>query len=66
MPRARYFYEYYLAPDGWRWRLKARNGRIIADGAEAYSSEAAIRRAMWNLNEGIIFAGRPLEMIKEG
>lgn len=22
---------------GWRWRIKARNNRVIADGAEAYS-----------------------------
>lgn len=22
---------------GWRWRLRARNNRVIADGAEAYS-----------------------------
>lgn len=27
----------YRAADGWRWRLKARNGRIIADSGEAYT-----------------------------
>lgn len=26
----------YLARDGWRWRLKARNGRIVAESGEAY------------------------------
>ena len=26
----------YRAADGWRWRLVAENGRIIADSAEAY------------------------------
>lgn len=26
----------YRARDGWRWRIRARNGRILADGAEAY------------------------------
>lgn len=30
----------------WRWRLKAANGRIIADGAEGYSSKAGARRAV--------------------
>lgn len=27
----------YKARDGWRWHLKARNGRIIAEGGEAYT-----------------------------
>lgn len=26
----------------WRWSLKARNGRIVADGSEAYSSRSAV------------------------
>jgi len=30
----------------WRWRLKARNGRIIADGAEGYKSKAGAKRAV--------------------
>ena len=29
--------EYYRDAKGeWRWRMKARNGRIVADGAEGY------------------------------
>jgi len=32
-------FEYYEATDGWRWRLKATNGKIIATGGEAYSSK---------------------------
>lgn len=27
----------YHAEDGWRWRLVARNGRIVAESGEAYS-----------------------------
>lgn len=27
----------YLARDGWRWRLTAKNGRTVADSAEAYA-----------------------------
>ena len=38
--------EMYLAPDGWRFRLKAGNGEIVATG-EAYrhyvDAEAAVR-----------------------
>jgi len=35
----------YQAEDGWRWRLRARNGRIVADGAEAYVSRSNAVRA---------------------
>lgn len=29
----------------WRWRVKARNGKIVADSAEGYSRKAGARRA---------------------
>jgi uncharacterized protein YegP (UPF0339 family) len=29
----------------WRWRLRARNGKIIADGAEGYATRGSVRRA---------------------
>lgn len=29
--------EVYKARDGWRWRMWSRNGRIVADGSEAYT-----------------------------
>ena len=33
-------YYYYKDSKGeWRWRLKAANGRIIADSGEGYKSE---------------------------
>lgn len=33
-------YHYYKDSKGeWRWRLKAANGRIIADSGEGYKSE---------------------------
>ena len=38
-------FEVYRAKDGWRWRLKASNGRIVATG-EAHTRKAdAIRAA---------------------
>lgn len=41
--------EVYEALDGWRWRLKAGNGQILADGAESYTrredAERAVRKA---------------------
>lgn len=33
----------------WRWRLRASNGKIIADGGEGYSSRAKVRRAVIRL-----------------
>lgn len=30
----------YMADDGWRWRLKASNGRIIAESGEAYTNRS--------------------------
>jgi uncharacterized protein YegP (UPF0339 family) len=30
---------------GWRWRLKAVNGRIVADGSEAYVKRTGAERA---------------------
>lgn len=29
----------------WFWRLKAPNGKVVADGAEAYTSESNAKRA---------------------
>lgn len=30
----------YKAKDGWRWRARTKNGKIIAESGEAYSSKA--------------------------
>lgn len=38
--------EKYEAKDGFRWRLKATNGQVIADSAEAYSSASSLDRAV--------------------
>lgn len=33
------------ARGGWRWRLRAANGRIVADSGEAYSGRREAMRA---------------------
>jgi uncharacterized protein YegP (UPF0339 family) len=33
------YYYYKDAKSEWRWRLKASNGRILADSGEGYKSE---------------------------
>ena len=40
------FHIYQDDEGDWRWRLKSANGRIIADGAEGYTSKAGARRAV--------------------
>jgi uncharacterized protein YegP (UPF0339 family) len=38
-------YEVYRAKDGWRWRIKSANGRIIAQG-ESHTRERDADRAL--------------------
>jgi uncharacterized protein YegP (UPF0339 family) len=46
MSGAAYTFDIYEARDGWRWRMIAGNGKIVADGAEAYSTRGNARRAV--------------------
>jgi uncharacterized protein YegP (UPF0339 family) len=39
-------YEVYQAADGWRWRLVAPNGRIVADSGEAFASRSNATRSI--------------------
>ena len=39
---------------GWRWRLIADNGRIVADSAEAYTRRFDVDRAVQMVIKGII------------
>lgn len=40
------FEVYQDTAGGWRWRLVAANGRIVADSGEAYTRQADVRRAV--------------------
>ena len=35
----------------WRWRLRHRNGNVLADGGEGYSSRSAAREAVERVGE---------------
>jgi uncharacterized protein YegP (UPF0339 family) len=37
--------EVYEGADGWRWRVRAGNGRIIATAGEAFASKRSAARA---------------------
>lgn len=39
----------YKGTDGWRWRLQARNGKIVADSAEAYARKRNAEKAALSL-----------------
>lgn len=39
-------FEFYHGMDGWRWRLVARNSRIVADSGEAYKKRSGVIRAI--------------------
>lgn len=45
--------EYYLSKKGWRIRIIAKNGKIIADGGEAYSTKSNVVRACKRLQSGL-------------
>lgn len=38
-------FDVYQSVDGFRWRLRSRNGNIVADSGEAYTTRADARRA---------------------
>lgn len=50
-----YTLEIYQAKDGWRWRIKAGNNKIVADSAEAYKTKRGVERAVDAFEFGIIY-----------
>ena len=49
IPRQAHFETYRDAAGDWRWRLRAANGRIVADSAEGYASRRNLYRALNDL-----------------
>jgi uncharacterized protein YegP (UPF0339 family) len=45
-PLAMHFEVYYDFANEWRWRLRARNGRIMADSGEGYGTKIGARNAI--------------------
>lgn len=44
-------FEIYAASDGYRWRLRAANNNIIADGGEAYVQRGGATRSVNRLKK---------------
>lgn len=53
--RRQYRIEVFQAKDGeWRWRMRARNGKIVADSGEGYRrKQGAVRAALQLLRAGL-------------
>ncbi|HWW10972.1 MAG TPA: DUF1508 domain-containing protein, partial [Brevundimonas sp.] len=41
-----YYIEKWKAADGWRWRFKEDNGKIMAESGEGYASEQGCDQAL--------------------
>lgn len=48
----------------WRWRLMARNGRILADSGEGYRSKRNARRAWDRVRVGLWFESEVMSEVK--
>lgn len=59
--RAAHTIELYKGKKGWYIRIIARNGKIVADGGEAYASYSNALRASQRLRANLLFA----EIIKK-
>jgi len=46
---------------GWRWRVKAANRKVVADGAEGYSARSKARRGLMAAM-GVLYAWRSAKM----
>lgn len=44
---------YQDGSDLWRWRLVAKNNKVIADGSEGYLSERNVMRALQTVQRGL-------------
>jgi uncharacterized protein YegP (UPF0339 family) len=40
------YFEIFQGVMGWYWRLRAGNGKTIADGSEVYFSKSNVKRAV--------------------
>lgn len=49
------FHIYQDVKGEWRWRLKARNGRVVADSGEGYARKRNARRAVYRITNEMAF-----------
>jgi uncharacterized protein YegP (UPF0339 family) len=44
----------------WRWRLRAKNGQIVANGGEAFASKGNVLRSIKAVRKAVARAGDPV------
>jgi uncharacterized protein YegP (UPF0339 family) len=57
-------FEYYMSEGQWYWRIRARNGRIVADGSESYVSKRNILRAINKFVEDIVWSSEDVKVVE--
>ena len=56
-------FEFYKDAAGeWRWRLRAKNGQLLANGGEGFASKANVVRSMKAVRKAVAKAGDPVEV----
>lgn len=50
--RRRLRFALYVAKDGWRWRLIATNGKIVADSGESYKTRTGALKTVRSIMAG--------------
>lgn len=53
---------YEWLSNGWWWRLKSRNGRIMADSGEGYATRSSCFRAINRLSVEMLHLGHRLSI----
>jgi len=57
-----YTFEFYRdRAKEWRWRLRASNGRIVADSGEGYKRRIAVKNAVWRFRVSVLNAEEKIE-----
>lgn len=64
VPRSQARFEVYEDRSGrWRWRLKHRNGNVIADGGQGYASRASAERGLESVRRNA--PGAPVRRVSD-
>ncbi len=58
-----YVIHVYSAADGWRWRMKAPNGKVVADSGEAYATKQTAYRGGLQITSSRIVMSTDLELL---
>ena len=59
-------FEIYQDKSGeWRWRLRASNGQLVANGGEGFSSKASVIRSLESVRKNVAESPGHIEIEQE-